>query len=124
MRRTPFLIAGSMLAAACPGLAQPASSPASEGGAQAGAEVRTVLQRYCQGCHNERSAVGQQTGVTLDTLDPAQVAGDAEHWERVVRRLRNGSMPPAGRPRPDREDLRPRGGVAGGAARRRSRRGS
>ena len=104
MRSPPFLIAGLMLATiAGPGLAQPASSPAPEGGVQAGAEVRTVLQRYCQGCHNERSAVGRQTGVTLDRLDPTQVAGDAEHWERVVRRLRNGSMPPAGRPRPDRE---------------------
>ena len=86
-----------------PGLAQPASSPAPGGAAAAGAEVQAVLQRYCQGCHNERSAVGRDTGVTLDTLDAGRVAGDAERWERVVGRLRNGSMPPAGRPRPSAE---------------------
>ena len=30
-----------------------------------------------------------------------QVAADADTWEKVVRKLRTGSMPPAGRPRPD-----------------------
>ena len=93
-----WLIAG-VAGAASPGWAQPAS-PAHEGVAAAGAETRAVLQRYCQGCHNERAAVGRDTGLTLDTLAAEDPTDAPEQWEKIVRRLRNGSMPPAGRPRP------------------------
>ncbi len=60
--------------------------------------VRPVLDRYCIGCHNERLRTG---GLALDTLDPARVGDHPGAWEKVVRRLRTGSMPPAGRRRPD-----------------------
>ena len=51
--------------------------------------------------------VGQlrAVGLTLDTLDLADVGGHAAEWERVVRKLRGGVMPPAGRPRPAPADL-------------------
>ena len=61
-------------------------------------EVTAVLDRYCVTCHNERL---QTAGLTLDAMDVANVAGDAEVWEKVVRKLRAGAMPPAPRPRPD-----------------------
>ena len=73
---------------------------------------RALLDRYCVTCHNERTVngggrpasplVGQlrAVGLTLDTLDLADVGGHAAEWERVVRKLRGGVMPPAGRPRP------------------------
>ena len=94
-----------------PGFAQPADGAATatageRGAATAGSavgdtEIEAVLSRYCQACHNQRSTVGRETGLAFDALDVGDVAGDAERWEHVVRRLRNGSMPPAGRPRPD-----------------------
>jgi hypothetical protein len=59
---------------------------------------RELLDKYCQGCHNARSKVG---GLALDGLDPARAGADAEVWEKVIRKLRAGVMPPAGRPRPD-----------------------
>jgi hypothetical protein len=37
----------------------------------------------------------------LDSLDIAKVSEHGETWEKVVRRLRSGSMPPVGMPRPD-----------------------
>ena len=40
-------------------------------------------------------------GLALDSLDVTKVGEDAEFWEKVVRKLRTGAMPPAGRPRPD-----------------------
>ncbi|MGH9147267.1 MAG: DUF1592 domain-containing protein, partial [Vicinamibacterales bacterium] len=40
--------------------------------------------------------------IALDALDLSEVAADAEAWEKVVRKLRAGVMPPAGAPRPDR----------------------
>ena len=57
-----------------------------------------MLDKYCITCHNQRTKTG---GLALDTLDLAQVSDHAEVWEKVVRKLRTGAMPPAGRPRPD-----------------------
>ena len=37
----------------------------------------------------------------LDALDVTKVGEGAATWEKVVRRIRSGSMPPAGMPRPD-----------------------
>jgi mono/diheme cytochrome c family protein len=74
---------------------------------------RALVQGYCVTCHNERvvrgeapapsALVGQlrAVGLTLDTLDLSDLAGDVETWEKVVRKLRSGIMPPVGRPRPD-----------------------
>ena len=83
--------------------AQAGTQPASSVPRAARSDGERVLKRFCQGCHNQRSAVGRDTGLMLDALDPGRIAEDAEHWEKVVRRLRNGSMPPAGRPRPSSE---------------------
>ena len=103
MQRCLYMVAGWLIAGVAgvtsPGWAQPASA-AHEGATAAGSETRAVLQRYCQGCHNERAAVGRDTGLTLDTLGAEDPAGAPEQWEKIARRLRNGSMPPAGRPRP------------------------
>ncbi len=59
---------------------------------------RAVFDKYCVTCHNQRV---KTAGLALDALDPAQVGEHAEAWEKVVRKLRTGAMPPAGRPRPD-----------------------
>src|SRR5262249_44315335 len=62
-------------------------------------EFRTAtLQRYCFGCHSEKTKSG---GLALSTLDPSRVGADAEVWEKVIRKLRGGVMPPPGSPRPD-----------------------
>ena len=65
------------------------------------ATARALLDDYCVRCHNQRTAVGQNTGVMWDTVDLARVNVHAEVLERGVRRLRAGMMPPAGSPRPD-----------------------
>ena len=59
---------------------------------------RAILDKYCVTCHNQRLRTG---GLTLDTLDMAQVPAQAETWEKVIGKLRSGTMPPAGLPRPD-----------------------
>ena len=64
------------------------------------AEQRAVLDRYCVGCHNERLKESY-AGLALDTLDLTAAGAHAELLERVVRKVRSGQMPPAGRPRPD-----------------------
>ena len=42
----------------------------------------------------------------LDVADAERPSADAEVWERVIARLRAGSMPPAGRPRPGEDESR------------------
>jgi len=60
--------------------------------------TRDLLNNYCVTCHNERLRTG---GLALDSLDVATPDAHADVWERVVARLRAGSMPPPGSPRPD-----------------------
>ena len=50
-------------------------------------------------CHNDRLETGS---LSLESVDLADVAAHADVWEKVVRKLRAGSMPPQPRPRPDR----------------------
>ncbi len=60
----------------------------------------SVFRQYCVGCHNERMKAGFGD-LSLENVDPADVAGHGETLEKVVRKLRKGQMPPTGRPRPD-----------------------
>src|SRR5215831_10419787 len=57
-----------------------------------------LLRQYCVTCHSERLKTG---GLTLEGLDPSNVGRDVETWEKVVRKLRLGTMPPLGARRPD-----------------------
>ena len=59
---------------------------------------RGLLERYCVTCHNQKLKTG---GLTLDALDLGHVGEHAEIWEKVVRKLRAGMMPPQGLPRPN-----------------------
>src|SRR5262245_51384925 len=61
---------------------------------------RALLDQYCVTCHNPRNKANAGD-LALDSVNPAQMTKDAETWERVVRKLRAGQMPPIGRPRPD-----------------------
>jgi hypothetical protein len=60
--------------------------------------LRGVLDTYCIGCHNQRLRTG---GMALDSVDPATPGLNPDLWERVIAKLRAGSMPPPGRPRPN-----------------------
>ena len=62
------------------------------------ADQRRLFRRYCVGCHNDRLRTAD---LSIAGLDLDDVGADAETWEKVVTRLRAGSMPPPGRPRPD-----------------------
>lgn len=57
--------------------------------------AQETLNRYCAGCHNERA---RTAGLVLNL---AKVAEDSEVGEKIVRKLRMRTMPPAGSPRPD-----------------------
>ncbi len=66
------------------------------------AQQPTLLNQYCIGCHNSKLKTG---GLALDKLSPDHAADHPEIWEKVIRKLRAGMMPPSGMPRPDRATL-------------------
>jgi mono/diheme cytochrome c family protein len=66
-----------------------------------GEEQAAVVHRICLDCHN---AVEQVGGLNLEALSLDAVAPDAETWEKVIRKLRSGLMPPPDGPGLDREE--------------------
>ena len=86
----------SLPEAASPPTGAPQSVPASAAGHAA------VVSQYCIVCHNERL---KTAGLLLDTVDLSNVAANLPTWERVIRKLRTGSMPPQGARRPDQATL-------------------
>ncbi|HEY9462785.1 MAG TPA: DUF1592 domain-containing protein [Vicinamibacterales bacterium] len=67
---------------------------------------RALLDKYCVTCHSDRL---KTANLSLQGLDLAKVADHAEVWEKVIRKMRAGVMPPPGVPRPalaDYEGLR------------------
>jgi mono/diheme cytochrome c family protein len=56
-----------------------------------------TLERYCSKCHNTDDFAG---GFAIDQLNHGDLHPDAALWEKVVRKLRSGMMPPPGEERP------------------------
>src|SRR5262245_3159288 len=73
-------------------------SSSAQASASPAAAARTMLDTYCVTCHNQRL---KTAGLTLDAADVATPHTNPDVWERVISRLQAGTMPPAGRPRPD-----------------------
>jgi len=59
---------------------------------------RALLDQYCVTCHNDRT---KRANLTLEKLDLATVGDNPQLWEKVVRKLRAGVMPPPGMRRPE-----------------------
>src|SRR5438067_11151754 len=57
-----------------------------------------LVKQYCVGCHNQKLSTA---GVSLEGLAFSKVGDHASVWERVLRKVRSGQMPPTGLPHPD-----------------------
>jgi hypothetical protein len=64
-----------------------------------------MLTRYCVGCHNTRNALPAGAPLALDTANLDDPGADAATWERVVKKLGVGAMPPQGSPTPGQAEL-------------------
>jgi Protein of unknown function (DUF1592)/Protein of unknown function (DUF1588)/Protein of unknown function (DUF1585)/Protein of unknown function (DUF1587)/Protein of unknown function (DUF1595) len=67
-------------------------------GAADPAPAGAVIQQYCMVCHNAKL---KTAGLVLNVTDLEHIEEHPAVWEKVVRKLRTGEMPPAGMPRPD-----------------------
>jgi|SRR5579871_1629874 len=58
---------------------------------------QALINRYCVTCHNQKLRTAK---LALDTLDLTHPEKAALTWERAIRKLRGGMMPPPGAARP------------------------
>lgn len=89
-------------AVAAVGVLAAAAYLALEARAPSGDTRWALLARYCTDCHNAAEVAG---GLSLEAVDRDDIGGHAEVWEKVVRKLRGGLMPPPGEPRPDKREI-------------------
>jgi cytochrome c5 len=89
-----------------------AASPAAQAAAPAAAAApesplayQDMMSRYCVGCHNTRNPLPAGAPLALDTASLADPGADARTWERVVKKLGVGAMPPQGAPTPGPAEL-------------------
>jgi len=61
-------------------------------------DYRAVIDKYCVTCHNEKTKAG---GMTLADIDFNDIPANADIWEKVIRKVRVGMMPPQGLPHPE-----------------------
>jgi mono/diheme cytochrome c family protein len=59
---------------------------------------KATLDKYCVTCHSQKLHTAD---LSLQDLDLNKAPEAAETWEKVIRKLRVGAMPPQGMPRPD-----------------------
>jgi mono/diheme cytochrome c family protein len=97
----PALLTGASIAVvlSAPG-ASARQEPPAPVSVPSASSARAVLDQYCITCHNQRL---RTAGLSLDpdTISATNPGANAEVWEKVISKLRAGSMPPPGRPRPD-----------------------
>ena len=76
-------------------------SNAASAGPSPTSSQRQFLDRYCATCHNERLKTG---GLSLVQVDLSRPGAQPELWEKVVRKLHTGVMPPPNMPQPPEAD--------------------
>lgn len=77
-------------------------SPATALAAATPADREHMLTRYCAGCHNDKALTA---GMSVQHLHADDLGANLAVWEKILRRLSLGEMPPKGMPRPPREQL-------------------
>jgi len=65
------------------------------------AEYKAAIDEYCGECHNQDDYAG---GLDLEGILGQPLVEHAPEWERAIRRMRAGVMPPPGQERPPRDE--------------------
>ena len=61
-----------------------------------------MIQEYCIGCHNQKAKTAD---ISLEGLDYQNVSKNGDTWEKVLRKVRTGQMPPVKVPHPEAKDV-------------------
>ncbi len=65
---------------------------------------KALIDKYCVTCHNERNK-GRTANLSLDKVDIDHIGANPELGEKILRKIKSGSMPPPGSPKPERPVL-------------------
>jgi mono/diheme cytochrome c family protein len=63
---------------------------------------KKMLVQYCSGCHNDKM---KTANMSVLPLDAANLDAHNPTWEKILRRVELGEMPPRGMKRPSKEQL-------------------
>lgn len=61
-------------------------------------QTDATVKRYCIGCHNDKN---KTANLSLSGMESATIGESAGTWEKVLRKMRTGEMPPLGMPHPE-----------------------
>ena len=84
--------------------AEPAAATprAQSGSAVTAADRERMLGQFCSGCHNDKM---KTANMSVQVLRAGDIGAHTATWEKILRRVSLGEMPPRGRPRPSKEQL-------------------
>ncbi|HET9941869.1 MAG TPA: DUF1587 domain-containing protein, partial [Terriglobia bacterium] len=102
------LSAGGQTPQRTPAPARAASTPAATASnptTENPAAYQEMLNKYCVNCHNQKSKIPAGAPLILDTANLKDPGADPEVWEKVVRKLGVGAMPPQNSPTPGAAEL-------------------
>lgn len=94
-----LLAASSLLLSAQSG-AEPGSTAPDALAQDRAAMVEPLLDKYCSRCHNDFDHVAGLSVADLKVADLAE-GRNAEAWEKILRRMATGEMPPHSKPQPE-----------------------
>ena len=66
------------------------------------ADRQRMLTQFCSGCHNDKS---KTAGMSVMPLQADNIGAHTATWEKILRRVSLGEMPPRGMKRPSKEDI-------------------
>ena len=96
MKRACFAVSATWAVMLAVAASQPATQRPTRAAAAAPANHAAALTQYCITCHNDRAKSG---GLVLSATDLESIPARSAVWEKVIRKVRGGMMPPAGLPR-------------------------
>jgi len=99
LRRVSTRTLPVLLACLTLGVPARAQTPAAAPGSQ-----KALVDQYCVTCHNERNK-GRTANLALDKVDIDHIGADPALGEKILRKIKAGSMPPPGSPKPERPVL-------------------
>jgi hypothetical protein len=95
MKKTLLVCGAAFLGLVGQSMSGQTTAPATNGPSTA--EQEALVKQYCMVCHNDKV---KTANFSLQTSDISAAGDHPEVWERVIRKLRAGMMPPPGMPRP------------------------
>src|SRR5262245_58774795 len=88
-----------------PPLQKTSQTAAAPSAVETPSNYQEMLNKYCITCHNQKAKIPAGAPLALDLANLKDPGEDAAIWEKVVRKLGVGAMPPQGSPSPGPEEL-------------------